>query len=163
MIISSRWLVLTGITAFLATPLPAQTLEDGHFKKAPPTPPRVLTNPMPTERPNSRTIEAGFATLRGLDKMTGEIETFDMRVGEERPYERLLITLDACRVPPPDEPEDAFVHVVIRDRREQEPAFSGWMLASSPALSALDHPRYDVWVLSCSTSSADASDASAEN
>ena len=27
--------------------------------------------------------------------------------------------------------------------------FSGWMFASSPALSALDHPVYDIWVLEC--------------
>ena len=38
----------------------------------------------------------------------------------------------------------------IRDVRETAPRFSGWMFASSPALSALDHPRYDVWVVSCS-------------
>jgi len=35
--------------------------------------------------------------------------------------------------------------------------FSGWMFADSPALSALDHPRYDLWVINCTTSSAGAS------
>jgi hypothetical protein len=29
--------------------------------------------------------------------------------------------------------------------------FSGWMIADSPALSALDHARYDVWILRCLT------------
>ncbi|MGB0800115.1 MAG: DUF2155 domain-containing protein, partial [Planktomarina sp.] len=28
----------------------------------------------------------------------------------------------------------------------------GWMVASSPALNALEHPRYDIWVLRCKTS-----------
>ena len=37
----------------------------------------------------------------------------------------------------------------IRDIREEEARFYGWMFASSPALSALDHPRYDIWVLKC--------------
>ena len=30
-----------------------------------------------------------------------------------------------------------------------EPLFSGWMFASSPALNALEHPVYDVWVIDC--------------
>jgi hypothetical protein len=29
--------------------------------------------------------------------------------------------------------------------------FSGWMFASSPALNALEHPVYDVWVIDCKT------------
>ncbi|HBK91552.1 MAG TPA: hypothetical protein DDZ68_07785 [Parvularcula sp.] len=33
--------------------------------------------------------------------------------------------------------------------------FSGWMFASSPALSALQHPVYDVWVIDCKTVKAD--------
>ena len=30
--------------------------------------------------------------------------------------------------------------------------FSGWMIASTPALSAMDHSRYDIWVMRCATS-----------
>ena len=47
---------------------------------------------------------------------------------------------------------DAYAFLQIRDVREPAPRFSGGMFASSPALSALDHPRYDVWVVSCSNS-----------
>ena len=32
---------------------------------------------------------------------------------------------------------------------ELSQVFSGWMFASSPALNPLEHPVYDVWVLSC--------------
>ena len=32
---------------------------------------------------------------------------------------------------------------------DRETLFEGWMIASSPALMALDHPRYDVWALRC--------------
>jgi hypothetical protein len=31
--------------------------------------------------------------------------------------------------------------------------FKGWMFASSPALSALEHPVYDIWVKDCLNSS----------
>jgi hypothetical protein len=27
--------------------------------------------------------------------------------------------------------------------------FEGWLIASAPALNAMDHPRYDVWALRC--------------
>ena len=40
--------------------------------------------------------------------------------------------------------------VTLTDGADQ-PVFSGWMIASSPALNALDHARYDVWVMRCKT------------
>jgi hypothetical protein len=59
------------------------------------------------------------------------------------------IELDDCRVPVENPTGDAFAHLVIRAEGMQDAAFDGWMIASSPALSALDHPRYDVWVIRC--------------
>ena len=47
---------------------------------------------------------------------------------------------------------NAFAHLDIADRRSGKTEFSGWMVAASPALSALDDPRYDVWLLRCKTS-----------
>jgi hypothetical protein len=40
---------------------------------------------------------------------------------------------------------------VVDSLNDNAPVFSGWMIASSPALSAMDHPRYDVWILRCDT------------
>ncbi len=89
------------------------------------------------------------AILRGLDRITGSVGNFAMDVGETLQFERLEVTLEACRYPPGDVNKDAFALLKIRDIRHEEPDFYGWMIASSPALSALDHPRYDIWVLSC--------------
>ena len=55
----------------------------------------------------------------------------------------------ACRYPAEDPASDAFAFLQITDMRGEEQVFQGWMIASSPALNALDHPRYDVWVMSC--------------
>ena len=68
-------------------------------------------------------------------------------------YERLQITLKECRYPEGNISSDAFAYLVIQDDRSEIPNFDGWMIASSPALSALEHPRYDVWVTRCTTSS----------
>ena len=96
--------------------------------------------------------EAQFALLRGLDRINGTIEDILITIGETITYERLEVTLLACRYPQGDINSDAFAQLIIRDIRdirEDAPKFIGWMFASSPALSALDHPRYDIWVLSC--------------
>ncbi len=95
---------------------------------------------------------AQTALLRGLDRINGTARDIVITVGETVIYERLEVTLLACRYPQGDINSDAFAQLIIKDIREDEPRFIGWMFASSPALSALDHPRYDVWVLSCQIS-----------
>lgn len=96
-------------------------------------------------------VLADGAVLRGLDKVTGEVEEIVLRNGEEVAFRRLRIRLGQCRYPQNDPAGDAFAFVTITEAEKDAPAFSGWMIASSPALNALDHPRYDVWVMRCST------------
>lgn len=94
-------------------------------------------------------VSVGQLHLRGLDTLNGTARDIDMRVGESARFGQLEITAEACRVPRDDPAGDAFAFLKIRDLREDIDRFSGWMFASSPALSALDHPRYDVWVVGC--------------
>lgn len=105
------------------------------------------------ERPESRSIARDVALLRGLDKISGRVNDIRVAVGEAAIYERLTIQVEQCRTPPEDEADDAFAYLRIRDAKaDDREVFAGWMFASSPALSAMDHQRYDVWVLSCTTS-----------
>jgi len=97
-----------------------------------------------------RAVEApAGAVLRGLDRISGRTTDIDVSPGTPVIYERLEIDLDMCKYPKGQEAVEAFAYLRIRDIRENEPAFEGWMFGSSPALSALDHPRYDVWVINC--------------
>ena len=100
------------------------------------------------------------ARLKVLDKMTGQVDEIDLKVGETRVEDRLELALLTCRAPEEDVRQDAFAYLEIRDLREDKPRFAGWMFASSPALSAMDHARYDVWVLSCSARPGEASPGS---
>lgn len=93
--------------------------------------------------------DAPGGMLRVLDKLSGVVEDIDMARGQSAVIGRLTLLLDACRYPADNPASDAMVHLTINDSAATTPAFSGWMVASSPALSALDHPRYDVWVLRC--------------
>ncbi|MFP5480019.1 MAG: DUF2155 domain-containing protein [Alphaproteobacteria bacterium] len=89
------------------------------------------------------------ASLRFLDKLTSETGDVTLGTGQAAKFGRLVVRLDACRYPVANPASDSEAHVTIIEETTQSELFRGWMLASSPALSALDHPRYDVWVLSC--------------
>lgn len=96
--------------------------------------------------------EAAAGDLRVLDKLTGQTTDLSMQAGETREIGYLKVTLNACRYPTSNPNGDAFAEVKVLYRDDVAPVFSGWMIASSPALNAMDHPRYDVWVLRCITS-----------
>ncbi len=98
-------------------------------------------------------VRAGTgAVLRGLDKISGDVVDLPLAVGETIAFGRLQVTLGECRYPVDNPSGNAYAWLVIRQAGVDEPAFDGWMVAASPALNALDHPRYDVWVMRCATS-----------
>ncbi|WP_370204790.1 DUF2155 domain-containing protein [Pararhodobacter marinus] len=103
------------------------------------------------QRPEGPQMSTGTqAVLRGLDKVSGEVEDLPVAVGDTVTFGRLSVALTACRYPADNPASDAFAFLTISDTRSDERVFQGWMIGSSPALNALDHPRYDIWVLSCS-------------
>ncbi|MFI0395946.1 DUF2155 domain-containing protein [Paracoccus jiaweipingae] len=99
------------------------------------------------------------AILRGLDKVSGQTTDLALAVGDTVDYGRLRVHLAECRFPADDPSSDAFAELTIDDRAANKTVFSGWMIASSPALSALDDARYDIWVMSCSNDSASGTSA----
>lgn len=93
------------------------------------------------------------ASLRALDTLSGEVRDIELSSGQTTDFGHLRITLHECRYPAEDASSDAFAYLTIKDRLQGDTPFDGWMIASSPGLSAMDHARYDVWVLRCKTSS----------
>ncbi len=97
-------------------------------------------------------IEMNTAVLQGLDKVTARVETIETRVGEPVRFGTLEIVVRTCRENPPEETPESAAFLDIWEMRPDEQAlnlFRGWMFASSPALSAMEHPVYDIWVLDC--------------
>lgn len=95
-----------------------------------------------------------LAVLRGLDKITGRATDIAAPAGVPVRYGSLLITVRYCYTRPPEEPPETAAFLQIDDVRpgqQPERVFSGWMFASTPALHALEHPVYDVWVITCKT------------
>ncbi|MFT5343269.1 MAG: hypothetical protein ACI9BH_002488 [Paracoccaceae bacterium] len=90
--------------------------------------------------------------LRGLDKVNGR--TVDVEVGRGGIVQvfGLEVGLADCRYPAENPTGDAYAFLTIRETGLAATEFEGWMIASAPALNALDHSRYDVWILRCITS-----------
>jgi len=97
-------------------------------------------------------ISTEVAVLGGLDKVTARTFTLEAKVGHPVRLGSLEIIARACRKRRPEENPESGAFLDVYDLRPDLPAksiFRGWMFASSPALSAMEHPVYDVWVLDC--------------
>lgn len=103
----------------------------------------------PSEEPPVGVALAAGALVRGLDKVTGQIRDFELAEGESARLGRLTILAGECRYPSDDPSSNAFAWLTILDDAASEPVFQGWMIAAAPALNALDHARYDVWLIRC--------------
>ncbi len=93
-----------------------------------------------------------IAVLQGLDKVTARVSTIEAPVGDTVKFGTLEIIARVCDKRPPEETPESAAFLDIWEVRPGEPAvsvFRGWMFASSPALSALEHPVYDIWVVDC--------------
>ena len=90
--------------------------------------------------------------MQGLDKVTARVSAFEAPVDGEVRFGTLAISVRACLETPPTEAPESAAFLEIRDvgpSAGEGRDFTGWMFASSPALSALEHPVYDVWVVDC--------------
>ena len=115
------------------------------------TQPQVPVPPPPPPQEIVPSVPGTRVILRALDKLTGRTQTFEALVGRSVAYERLIIDVRACyaRFASRSADSSAFLQIYDTKSSPEELSFSGWMFASSPALSAMDHPRFDVWVLRC--------------
>ncbi len=92
---------------------------------------------------------APAGAVRVLDKITGIVTDFTIPLGGTVESGHLSIELSDCRYPVDNPAGNAYAELRILYRDAPTPVFEGWMIAAAPALNALDHPRYDVWVLNC--------------
>lgn len=103
-------------------------------------------------RARAEMIDYPVVKMQSLDKVTARTVTFEAKVGSTIKFGPIYIKIQACRKPPPIEKPEAAAFLQIwqaTTAKKPEWIFSGWMFASSPSLSAMDHPIYDVWVIDC--------------
>ena len=105
---------------------------------------------------NGATIANPIANFAGLDKITGRLTKFDVYMDETVQFGALQITPRACHTRPPTETQRTSVFVEVDQVSLQGTSkriFTGWMFAESPALNAVDHPVYDLWLVACKQTS----------
>jgi hypothetical protein len=93
--------------------------------------------------------------IKALDKITGKAIVLRAPLNKPVKFATLTITARTCYSTPPSETPETSAFLQIDDDRPDQShtrAFSGWMYASSPGLNSLQHPLYDVWVISCTSS-----------
>ena len=103
---------------------------------------------------NASWINGKVAQLQALDKITARISTLSAPIGKAIKFGTLEIIIRRCAFRPPEEPPEnaAFLEITEIGNDETVPVrqvFSGWMFSSSPAVSAVEHPVYDVTLLDC--------------
>ena len=104
----------------------------------------------------AETISNPIAAFSGLDKITGRITNFDVYIDETVQFGALQITPRVCYTRPPTETQRTSVFVEVDQvslKGGTQRIFTGWMFADSPALNAIDHPVYDIWLVDCKQTS----------
>ena len=134
-----------------------------------PPPPRPVETDIPEDlraRTPVRPIEAGegtpmkdrVAVIGVLNKRNNLSRDFEMKPGDAKRWENVIVRLAACeRTAPWEFPKQtgAFAQVFVRGARDNdgwEKVFSGWLFKESPSLNVVEHPIYDVWVKDCKMS-----------
>lgn len=105
---------------------------------------------------SAQQIANPVAEFAGLDKITGRIIKFDVLIDETVQFGALQVTPRVCYSRPPTEAPrtTAFVEVdEVTLQANIKRIFTGWMLADSPGLNAVEHAVYDVWLTNCKTTS----------
>lgn len=98
---------------------------------------------------NAQWIQSEKVILRGLDKISARVFTSEIYVNQKVHFGSLEIYVRSANRSPPEEQPESACFIEIFDKKPGQPpqkVFSGWMFSSNPALSALEHPVYDIWV-----------------
>ena len=92
-----------------------------------------------------------YAKFRLLDKISNKLIDKTISVNNSDEIETLSIEVYACFTEPPTEISEDYVLVEIIDTFQDliKTVYRGWMISSSPEVTALEHPIYDLWLLGC--------------
>ncbi len=141
------------IALLLAAAFSSHALAEDTPKKS------ISSEELPAPAKEEQPLEYSVVVLQGLNKVTGQIQKFDSPVGSTTRFGTLEIALHRCwKSAPEDRPENAALMEISELKTGEAPqkVFFGWMFSSTPGLSGLEHPVYDVTLLGCETTKEDA-------
>ena len=142
---SFRPLISISVAALVVGPALAQNPGTSTLEQRPKTGRPQVVQPTPR-------ITNPVAVFNGLDKITGRITEFDAPIDQVATFGALKVIPHVCYTRPPTEAPNTTSYVDVEEitlEKEKRKIFSGWMFASSPGLTAVEHPIYDVWLIDC--------------
>lgn len=150
-----KWKLVAALAVVAtAAPVAAQVVITPGTPITPPEPgtqaPAPPAQAAPSPAPAGDWLPRGTATIQALDKVNARHQALTIPVGGSATFGSLSIAVQSCLVHPPNQARNAIAFLVIQDQRPGAPGFRGWMFASAPEVSMLEHPIYDVRVLGCS-------------
>ena len=100
----------------------------------------------------AETIEKKYASFKLLNKTTNKVSTKDILVSSKISWETLNIEVLYCGSTPPTEIPEDYVLIDVYDtiNNENINIYKGWMISSSPDVTPLENPIYDLWLVDCS-------------
>ena len=101
---------------------------------------------------SAETIEKKYASFKLLNKTTNKVSTRDILVSSKISWETLNIEVLYCGSTPPTEIPEDYVLIDVYDtiNNENTNIYKGWMISSSPDVTPLENPIYDLWLVDCS-------------
>ena len=101
---------------------------------------------------SAETIEKKYASFKLLNKTTNKVSTKDILVSSKISWETLNIEVLYCGSTPPTEIPEDYVLIDVYDtiNNENTNIYKGWMISSSPDVTPLENPIYDLWLVDCS-------------
>ncbi len=105
---------------------------------------------------SAETIEKKYASFKLLNKTTNKVSTKDILVSSKISWETLNIEVLYCGSTPPTEIPEDYVLIDVYDtiNNENINIYKGWMISSSPDVTPLENPIYDLWLVDCSNDKA---------
>ncbi len=105
------------------------------------------------EKPNTKKNEKISINLKALDKITAKTSALKLVIGEKKYFGSLEIKALKCQLSENNDSTDTVAYLQVKDLATKDNnqvfLFNGWTFASSPTLQSIDHPIYDLWIISC--------------
>jgi len=121
-------------------------------------PPASITAPQPAPKPAlgvtaPTPVKDRVLVIGALAKRTGKTQYFTLKPGQYVDFTGIRIIARTCETTPPwESPTLSGAFLQVNETLRGQPArrmFSGWLYAETPSLNVMEHPRYDVWLKSC--------------
>tara|TARA_B100000575_G_scaffold93962_1_gene74899 strand:+ start:1075 stop:1479 length:405 start_codon:yes stop_codon:yes gene_type:complete len=105
---------------------------------------------------SAETIEKKYAYLKLLNKTTNKVSEKNILVNSQIKWETLKIEVLYCASNPPTEILENYVLIDVYDSINNQDIniYRGWMISSTPDVTPLENPIYDLWLVDCNNNKA---------